>query len=333
MKTQSSKIKNQNYNSKLKIFLLFPICLFVYLLICLFSPAQAQEFSAGINPMVLTIDAKVPADIKAPVTLENSSDQNITYNIFLRPFKPGAEKNGEPSYDTDVPPEYKAFFENVWLTDEKGEVSQITLSPSQKKDLLLNIKLNQDETPKDYYFTVVFLTDSDSSEKTGSSSGAKGGIGMNVLLSIGPKSEPEGRIADFSFPKLVSHGPFSFSVEIANDNDYYVISSGNLVIKNMFGQIVGNLDIKPTNILANSTRLMSNSDQPQEKPSLIWNENFLFGFYKADINVAISDKGPLIKQSGYFFAFPLELVVGVIVLIVLIIALYKRVKQKRVEID
>jgi hypothetical protein len=333
MKNHKLIIKNQKLNLKTKTFL-FSLLITSYVLGLVSAPAaRAQQFSAGINPMVLTIDAKAPADIKAPITLENSSDQNITYNIFLRPFKPSAEKNGEPNYDIDISPEYKTFFENVWLTDGKNEISELSLSPNQKRDVVLNIKLNEDETPRDYYFTVIFLANSESSGITGSVSGAKGGIGTNILLSIGPKFEPKGRVANFSFPNFVTHGPMSFNVEIANDNDYYVITSGNLLIKNMFGQIVGNLDIKSTNILAHSSRLMSNSDQPTEKPVLVWNENFLLGFYKADLSVAISDKGPLIKQSAYFFAFPLELILGIIILVTLILALYKGVKRKRLEVD
>ena len=335
----NNELRIMNFR-KVKITAPYSFALFaLYFLLSVFSllffarSALAQQFSAGITPTTVTIEAKAPADIKTPITLENLSDQNITYNIFLRPFKAGPEKNGEPDYNDEISPEYKEFFTNVFLTDGKVEISEITLTPKQKRDLTLNIIIPDQAPPSDYYFTVVFLANNSSANDISSFSGARGGIGTNILLSIGPKSTPIGRVSNFYIPKFVSHGPLNISVEVANDNNYYVITQGNLVIKNMFNQIVSNIEIKPTNILARSSRLLSNSDNPQNQPMLTWNENFLLGFYKADLNVAISDKGPLVKQSAYFFAFPIEFIAGLVVLVAILVMLFKRIRKKSLEVD
>ena len=95
-----------------------------------------------------------------------------------------------------------------------------------------------------------------------------------------------------------------------------------------WGQVVGNIEFGPVNILASSNRYITNSDENGSEPKLIWNEKFLLGIYKAEVNVALTDKGPLLKDSITFFAFPLELVLGIIVVIVLVTGLIRRARSK-----
>jgi hypothetical protein len=291
--------------------------------------SYAQEFNTGINPPVLQIEAEAPSLVKAPITLQNLSDQTITYGIFLRPFKANAEKTGEPNYDQDLMRKYQGFFENVQINEGNKIITETTLAPGQNKDLTLRINVPRDEKPGDHYFTVVFLAQDKGENSQSSLAGARGGIGINVLLTIGSKAEPEGRIASFNVPRFVSKGPVNFTLDLANHSDYYVTTNGNVIIKNMFGQPVGNLEFGPFNILANSNRLVSNSDDPSS-PKLTWNENFLLGIYKAEVSVALSDRGPLLKETKTFYAFPLELALGIIILIIILSWLIKRAR-KRIE--
>ena len=194
--------------------------------------------------------------------------------------------------------------------------------------MTLRINIPRDEPPEDFYFSVVFISQDENEANNKSFVGARAGIGTNVLLSIGPKDEPYGRIQQFWAPKFVTKGPVGFTLEIANDNNYFVSPAGNLIIKNVFGQTVGNIEFGPTNILANSNRLISNSNETDGQPKLYWNEKFLLGFYKADLTVALTDKGPLLKDSITFFAFPLELVLGIITAVILVIGLIRRARAK-----
>jgi len=299
-----------------------------YLLLA--APARGQEFNTGINPAVLQMEAETPSLIKVPITLQNLSDQTITYGIFLRPFKASTDKSGEPNYDPALMNEYKSFFSNVQVNDENNIVTEITLPPRQNKDLTLRINLQKDEKPGDRYFTVVFLSQGKEAENQGSAAGARGGIGTNVLLTVGTKSQPEGRIANFSVPRFVTRGPVDFTIDLANHSDFYVTTNGNLVIKNMFGQPVGNLEFGPFNILAGSNRLASNNED-LSNPKLIWNEKFLLGIYKAEVSAALSDRGPLFKETKTFIAFPLELGLGIILVIIASTWLFKRARKKNQE--
>lgn len=290
--------------------------------------AHSQELSVGINPPLIQIEASAPAIVKTPISIENYSDQNITYGIFLRPFEAGSEKNGEPNYDQKLLEENKDFLSKVQVIDGERSITEITLSPKQKKELIVRIGIPKGEKPEDHYFSVVFISQPEDTVNNKSFVGARAGIATNVLLNIGPKDEPYGRIQEFGAPKFVTKGPLGFTLEIANDNNYFVTPTGNLIIKNIFGQVVGNIEFGPVNILASSNRYITNSDENGSEPKLIWNEKFLLGIYKAEVNVALTDKGPLLKDSITFFAFPLELVLGIIVVIVLVTGLIRRARSK-----
>jgi hypothetical protein len=305
---------------------LFCILILESLLLNLKS-SYAQEFSTGINPPILQIEAETPSNVKAPITLQNLSTQPVTYSIFLRPFKPNSEKNGEPNYDPSLNSSYQDFFEHVSLQADSKTITELTLSPGESKDLTLRISLPEGFKSSDYYFTIVFLSDDTKTETGTSTAGSRGAVGTNVLLSVGSKSNPQGRISAFSAPKFVTHGPVPFTLEIANHNDYFISSKGNLVVKNMFNQPVGNLDFGPVNILANSNRLIGNNNN-EENPVLYWNEKFPIGIYRAQVNVALSDQGPLLTKTITFVAFPIQAFAVIIILALMSSWLIRRARKK-----
>lgn len=286
--------------------------------------ANAQGLSVGIDPPILHINAEAPALINSQISIQNESDQNITYSIFLMPFKQSAETSGVPEFDKSLLPDYKNIFKRIQVLDESRVITEVKLAPKQKKDLNLRIIIAKDEKPSDYYFSVLFISSADSKSETNSFSGSRAGIATNVLLSVGPKTQTTGSIKEFSSPKFVTKGPVEFKVRLANTSSHYIPIKGNVVVKNMFGQIVGNIDFPPVNVLSNSERLLGS-------PLLYWDEKFLMGIYNADLTIALSEDGPILSKSLTFLALPLELILGIIVTLVLIIGIIRRVRKKETE--
>lgn len=309
MKTQNSKLRTFCF---LLVILTFTFCLLPL------RKSWAQELSVAIDPPILQIEASAPSLIKSPISITNQSDQSVTYSIFLVPFKAKPSSNGEPEFDPSLIDEYKSIFGKVQVSDENRSLTQITLAPKQKKDLTLSIRLQKGEQPRDYYFSVIFISEATAGQDQNSAIGARAGIGTNVLLSIGPKTPTRGHIEEFSAPLFATKGPVKFKLNIANESTHYVSIKGNLLIKNNFGQTVGNIDLDPTNILAGSNRFMNSE----------WNEKFLLGIYKADLNVALSPEGPIFKRSIWFFAFPTQAILGTILALILLAGMVKRARSK-----
>ncbi len=316
-------------NLKFKIYLSLVVLVFIGSI----SPQKsfAEGISVGIYPPIIQIQAKPPAIINNPITLQNGSDQTITYGIFLMPFKATNERNGEPEFDKTLLTEYSDFFKRVQVSDDNKVITQIKLGPKQTKELNLRISIPREAFPRDYYFSVLFISQDESTSES-SFTGARAGVAANVLVTLEPKVKSSGYIKEFSSPVFVTRGPVEFKLNLANTSPHYIWAEGNILIKNMFGQAIGNVDLIPANVLSRSERFLESEHSViSSSPRVYWNENFLIGLYTADLTLRLSDEGPILKDKITFFAFPLELVLGTIIALALVIGIVRRVKRKQSE--
>lgn len=295
------------------------------------GPAAAQELNVGIYPPVIQVDAIPPALVNTVISIQNGSDQTATYSIFLMPFKDTKDKNGETEYDRSLLTTYKSFFGKVRVMEGNKVVTQVSLAPHQTKEINLRIAVPKGETPRDYYFAILFISNAGGETDQSSFIGARAGVASNVLVSLGPKSKSSGFIKEFSSPKFVTRGPIDFTLNLANTSLHYVTINGNIVIKNIFDQTVGNIDFPRVNILASSERFIESEDNKSASPRIAWNEKFLLGIYKAELNVALSEDGPILKRQITFIAFPIEVLLGILVAIALTIGIVRRVRSKQIE--
>ena len=329
MQMSNFKLRKPNW----KLVFIGYLILEIGLLVLFSRKTLAQSLSVSIDPSIIQIEAEAPADISAQISIQNLSDQTTSYNIFLMPFKGSPLKNGQIEFDQSLISKYSDFFERIRIAQGENTVETVRLAPNERKNLNLLISLLEGEPPRDYYFSVLFVSENPQEQLGSSNVTAQGGIGTNVLLSIGPKSETSGIIKEFSAPNFLTHGPVEFILNIANTSPHFVTIEGNVVVKNIFGHIVGNIDLLPVNILGNSERYMESENNEVAQPRVYWDEKFLLGAYTADLTVSLSENGPILKRSTTFFAIPLELIFGLGLAAGLTIGIIRRVKAKRDDGD
>jgi len=308
------------------------------------SSAQAQSVDIGIYPPVFQIQATTPSDVKIPFSVENFTNSSVPLTIALQPFSADQTEDGNITYLQAVDYPDPNLPERIQVWDGDNSIGALTLGPQQKKDLTLEVQIPDNEPKGDYYLSLIFSSDTNSSNNTNSSQ-ASAGIASNILLSIGPVGKASGDIEDFSTPFLVAKGPVPFTVRVRNTSDHYVTPTGNIEITNMFGQIIGKVNLLPVNILANTIRRLPDSAQSNPNsndyqnikavvdsnsfPVAIWPEKFLVGPYTAKLTLAMSDSGPLFTKQIVFFAFPLEYLAAILPIIGLIIFIAVRVSRSR----
>ncbi len=336
------KVLRIKYLVNVSVLILLATC---YLLLAT-KQAKADDLSLSIWPPILQIEAVPPSDIRAPFTIENQGFDSVKLKIVYKLFKGSEKENGEVRFLSEKDPFPGAnpgIFENVQVVDNNFAIHNLELGPKQEKKLELRIIVPKEERFSDYYFSILFLSDNNISKDASPTQAEEnsqtltlGGIGMNVLLSIGPNDKPKGIIEEFQAPWYLEAGPVPFSIRVKNTGSHFMSPKGVILIKNMFGQTVGRVNIPETNILAGSSRLLTDSEQQkagssadQSSPSkAYWRENFLLGFYTASLSLALSDKGPLYTKSIHFIAFPLKFALGVFLVIIIVLIIYFRVKQK-----
>lgn len=327
---------------KLKIGLL--IGLLGYLFIA--QTTNAKSLSLSINPPIIEISALAPSTATSSLTIQNKSNDQVVLQIQLKPFKAKLE-NGELEYLEASSGEYlknSLFLKNVQILDNGIPTETITLGPTQEKNLTLNINIPQDTTISrldspdsssarraDYYFSVIFVSDNNASP-TSNASLNQLGIAANVLLSVGAKETPNAVLQEFSSGLFFEKGPVSFTVRITNKGIHFIKPKGEILIKNMFGQSIGKLDLIRVNVLADATRgipndlYMQQSSLDLKNPKALWKEDFLLGFYTATLNIALSDEGPSFIKSIHFFAFPFQGLIVIVIVLISAIIIVNRVR-------
>lgn len=330
--------------------------------------ASAAGFDLSVSPPIFQAELTPPsnAQIKEQLVLENTGDEALDLKIVFRHFKPASE-NGQVEYlkETETPGADPLIFQRVSIEENGERLERVLIPPKTTKKYNLHISVPKDEPPSDYYFTILFINDAatinnsetPTDEEKPSGSIAVGGIGTNVLLSIGPKGTTSGSIEEFSTPFFQGGGPVPFVVRVKNTSKHFIYPKANIEIKNMFGQRIGVVDLLPLNILSQTTRALpsqeqfvfesqkqggqldektleklakSQNAQSDNAPLLaIWPEKFLLGPYTAKLTIALSDEGPIYHRSIIFIGFPLLLVTGFIIALGVVLLIRSRLKHRR----
>jgi hypothetical protein len=341
MNTQSSIIK---------------LCLMVSIFVCIlaFFPknAWADGPSLKVSPSTLQIQAKPPADIWAPFTIENQSSQPIQLQIGYKPFNPLDSQNGNVTFLQDeqtVSGRDKKIFQKIQVIDDNNiSRDTISLGPKQREHLRLRITLPVGEPTDDYYFSLIFLEKSNQSNQKASKDSKKSqesysniqtGIGINVLLAIGEIETPQITIGNFTTAFFRDAGPVPFSLTIYNDGRHFVTPHGEIQIKNMFGQTVGEISLPSSVVLAGTGRTYTGNnadtfannfwglEDNSTSNQLVWQEHFLLGTYTATLYLS-SNNRPLYSKTINFFAFPLKPTLIILLVLFVILIIVHRVKIK-----
>ncbi len=333
----------------IKIYLKLFLLLSVFAIPVFFSSATTtfaatpdnNGFSFGVFPPIIKIKAVSDSSIQTTVTVYNFSTETTEVSVTTQPFTPEKNLNGQVTLLPYTPGSWKDsnFLNNVHLLIKDKEVDSVKLGPKQQQPVTLKIDIPKNETESDYYFSILFIS-KDSSipayvlDKSNNSL-ITNGVGTNVLVSIGTDKKAVGSIENFSTSIIWDHGPVSFLVQVKNSGLHSFAPEGQILIKNLFGQTVGNLTLLPVNILSESSRIIPTALSKNESSSLnqsaaqaFWNEKFLLGPYTAILKIKLSDSGPLFERTILFLGFPTQIFLGLAVAIFLVLFIIGRVKNK-----
>jgi hypothetical protein len=330
------------------------IILLLTLFFALFPKSvSADDVSISISPANLQIQAKPPADVWTPFTIENKSNQPVNFIIGYKPFNTQVSSNGTAAFlknGQEIQGPDKQIFQKIQVVDDNNiSHDEIDLGPQQKKRFRLRITIPDNEPTGDYYFSLIFLQNKQEIYQNIINSGKssqqnvstlQAGVGLNVLLAIGNIETPIGSIKSFTTPFFRQSGPVAFMLSAFNGGEHFTTSHGTILIKNMFGQTVGKVVIPSTVILAGTSRMLTGiqtnnyannypgSSQQNSSEQIFWPEHFLLGPYIATLSLSFSDNGPTYTRSIYFFAFPFYLLLEILIGLVVILYVYLQVKKK-----
>lgn len=332
MKIKNSKFKVPNCSSKFKVsFRLLLLCLvfnFSFLIFHL-DKAEASALSLSIDPPIIEIHSlPAPASastIQKQITIQNKSESELNLQLHIKEFKAKNTENGEPEYFNSS---NEFILKNIQVLENENTITSLYLGSGQQKSLDLVINVSTGEVGRDYYFSVIFISKPlmpiDSTSSLNSIA-----IATNVLLSIGPQEKPKIAIEEFTSPSFLQKGPVPFTVRLKNQGKHFIKPTGEIIIRNMFGQTIGKVDLKPLNVLSGATRAFYNKDYTKDL-TMFWDESFLLGFYSATVDVYL-DQNRHTTKTVKFFAFPIPIATLIVILVFIIVFIKRRLSKRRIK--
>lgn len=282
----------------------------------------------GIYPPLTRINALPGVDVKTPLTLINSSSEEVLLGIKVLGFKSSNDGNGSIDYFTssDIPEHLSQFISKVNVYSDENQIKSIKLYPNESKNLIVQFKAPEKDS--DYYFSLVFIPEvanvSPNSETTVK---ILNGQATNLILSVGAVQGGTARISELTTTPIKLGKPAHIELEVTNTSKNYISATGDLFIYNLFGEKVGSIKLKPAIILADSDRKMINATETSKNQTVTWNEKFTFGFYTAKAAIRINDTHTVYRETS-FFTIPTGVLIAVIILFFIVISIVFRVIKK-----
>lgn len=310
---------NYYSNNKAKLILFAIIALGIY-----FSPTYANAFT--LTPTRFELSGNPGETLKEEMLLTNETDTGEAFYASFSNFEAQGE-SGSPAF---VDPKEGL---GTWI---KTEFSSVYLAPREEETVKFEITIPKDAEPGGH-FAVIFWGTSPTNGSDGVSIGSK--TGALVLLSVnGDVKEEAGLLSfntkenDFFYKTL----PVSLEYRFKNDGGDRIKPVGTITIRNSLFIPTDRLDANPVegNILPASTRKFNVDWVKYQQPKdyiiptgffeKFWGEvsyqwkNFAVGLYSAKLNVEYGLKEEQVTRTVYFFVFPWQLLLVLLVLFIIL---------------
>ncbi len=258
------------------------------------------------------------------LSLINETDTTETYYSSFANFEAQGD-SGTPSF---VDPKEGL---GTWITTD----SIVTVAPRQQKVVPFKVTIPKDAEPGGH-FAVVFWGNTPNGSN-GVAIGAKTGI--LVLLSVNGDVKEAAGLLNFNTKGnkfFYNTLPVSFEYRFKNDGGDRVKPTGTIAMLDTIFLPSDKINANPTegNVLPVSTRKFNvdwiKSEHPTDyvAPTGVFKKfssdvayqwrNFAVGLYSAHLNVAYGSQGEQVKRTVFFFVFPWQLILVMLLVFIIV---------------
>ncbi|NCU37601.1 hypothetical protein EOL96_00865 [Candidatus Saccharibacteria bacterium] len=282
-----------------------------------------EGLALEIAPPVLNFLVEPGETIKSEIAIRDVSTSPLVVTSEINDFTSSGEENGNPKVITDDQEPSPYTIKN-WVSP----FPQMTLKPKQLEKLPLEIKIPADAAPGGYYGVVRFTATAPNADTNGVSLAPS--LGALIMIRVKGAAYEKLEIKEFYMTKDGKPGaffesiPFDFVERVENQGNVYEQPTGNILIKDMFGQPVANVNVNADNrnVLPNSVRKYT-----QTFDNTALGTATMFGRYTADLKLNYGDKLS-VTSSITFWVIPWRLIiVGIVLLVAAVIGLRVGIKR------
>jgi len=280
-----------------------------------------------------------PGQVKqGSIKVQNDTNQTQTYYASTQNF---VGKGEEGQQEFLVERDLKGLAE--WIRLEKESV---TLEPGKSADFKWSLELPKNAEPGGHYAAVFFAMQP--KDENGTSVGIGGRTGVLFLLNVSGNIREAANVESFRImnnadtekakpTSLINGLPAYFETRVKNTGSVHLRPEGNVVIRNMFGSVVGTVPANPgsARVLPDGIRkyrtMWGDKDMVEGSGFISdlkreW-KGFAFGKYTAELEAKYGSQQQPLKASVKFWVFPWRITVlalGVLAALLIGLKIYNK---------
>ena len=275
--------------------------------------AQKSGGGVTISPLTFELTANPGDVVNNQIKIYNPTDKIVSIKVEAEDFRAvGEEGKVVTTSESDEDTTYSL---RKWIVMVPTE---FTLEPGKEKIVDFIIEVPENAEPGGKYGSILAgITGSISDGGTGAAIATK--TGALVLLMVSGDLNEELRVSDFSVPSFSEYGPVLFEIKFENTGTVHVRPRGFIVVTDLFGKKVAELEFSQKNVLPGAIR----------KNEAEWDIKWLFGKYTATV---VGNYGtgniPFETRVITFWVLPWKLMLGVSVVLLFIIIFFFKTKKR-----
>jgi hypothetical protein len=265
------------------------------------TEAQVASQSLEVSPPTQEVSVDPGKTITVKAKLRNNTPKSLPITAKIEDFTAQGEE-GQVALSSN----------SKWSVSQWTKItpSTFSLAGGEEQEVTATITIPKDAAGG-RYGSFVFGVDT---EKAPNSASVSQQIASLFLLRISGKVDEVVRLDSFSAPRFQEFGPVPFSLSFANTGNVHVKPFGLISVTDMFGRKTADIVVKGSNIFPEATRVITAS----------LHNKFLIGQYHATAVMYYGESNQSLVGTTSFVVFPVRIVAGIIILLVLFFILRKR---------
>lgn len=260
------------------------------------DPSAAQ--GAQISPALVELNAEKGKTYTLKVKVTNVTLTKLVYSTSVNDFE-SKDETGSPSVllDSNLP-------SSASVVDWVSTDPEFTLDTREAREITATVTVPGDAEPGGHYGVIRFSGRAPELESSGV--GLAASTGMLLLIRVSGDITESASLASFytansgNQTSFFETPPVEFITRIKNDGNIHVKPTGNIEVRDAFGNSVASIPINDTksNVLPGSIRRFETE----------YKSDWMFGMYTADLTLGYGTTGQAITNTITFWVIPYKLV-------------------------
>lgn len=273
----------------------------LFLIAVVFLPTQAMAAEAGktslrLTPVIDELNVQPGEAQTSQVNLTNLSPLPLPVKGYARAFVATDEVGGSDYPDDQTPGAVQSWF--------SLDQPDFILQPNQTRAINVKIQVPPKAEPGGHYATLFFESLVPTQNGADSSLYLSSRLGALYFFVVAGDIHTTGEISDFNTSSFHTGGPIEFKLAFQNSGNVHFKPQTKLVIKNLFGKKVGEVQDGGQNVLPGKLR----------RWQFDWKKPWLFGRYTARLESHITPGSPPIYKEVSFWVIPIWQLLALILL-------------------